>query len=797
MFRDPERGALWNVGWTDTDQTPTVSIEYQVRRRQVAGDGTGVAVKTLKLHELEDFQSSLILVQTSISDLREILMVEEFIQQYHIAQRALQVWVQLRDAGHFNYQHAVCQSQYALSTSTIELQADLRAAETELAGWESDLDMYKQQYFFLNTITLIQLWSLVKQADAAAASVQSDFHEATINPTDALSQTMALVLPACSHSVLQAALERGPWAPADEGTLTSGARLDRCGSWLDGLLSNIPLRKRQTAPHPVPQGSTTVHSGVSLIVCKSPFLCVLSLFAVAGWFPEREEVVLCTSETTWESISNFFQRWELADRAERCDRIFVILGLSQLSFAVQSRAAKRVRSAMRHLGGQGKQMAPLVVVADSEAGHIVSELSPFRIGFVPLPLADLQRFLAPLASSSGSRITVVSSPYAGAGKTFWARTEATARRHQIVKVPIHSETCTSELVNRLQSGFDAAQSSKDVFRTASGQASEAAFRQRAVASAPRSSGTSPNRGAWHTAALSSRRERTVVEEVPRPFAAENQMLIGMGFANHSLNERLLESHGGDIDTVITELIDFVQDEPSALDSSGPALHLSTDENHENLSSFFFEKEPGLDFDAADPATEAPLTFAPTDGITCHLSITRRTGRITQSALFELFMFGSLADARSGKHFAWNQAQTQWIVEVASDVDLSEMEFLAALPQHEVLVHPRMFCASALDLFAGMGAQFQSARHDGSTATAAGHGTTAYDRLQCVAGVLMRQGQRDRGKREADDTLNAQDIDGADAVMLLADASEQDRQSASLTSIWVRGLLARLPPSPLL
>jgi hypothetical protein len=62
---------------------------------------------------------------------------------------------------------------------------------------------------------------------------------------------------------------------------------------------------------------------------------------------------------------------------------------------------------------------------------------------------------------------------------------------------------------------------------------------------------------------------------------------------------------------------------------------------------------------------------------------------------------------------------------------------------------------------------------------------------------MRQGQRGRGKREAEDTLNVQDIDGAEAFELLADASEQDLQSVSLTSIWVCDLLARLPLSLLL
>jgi hypothetical protein len=63
--------------------------------------------------------------------------------------------------------------------------------------------------------------------------------------------------------------------------------------------------------------------------------------------------------------------------------------------------------------------------------------------------------------------------YAGAGKSFWIRSQATLRRQQLLKVPIHGEIPLSELIRRLKDGLDAT-FSDEVHRTDSGKASDRA-----------------------------------------------------------------------------------------------------------------------------------------------------------------------------------------------------------------------------------------------------------------------------------------------------------------------------------
>jgi hypothetical protein len=142
MFREAERRAQWHVGWSDARAAPTVSVVYRVRHRlgggghsttprggeevrygaygdssesDAAADAAAyVGVKELRLHELEDFQSALVLVQT-VGDADEQAMVEDFIRQYHLALRVLEVLSRLRDAGHFSYQGSECRFKYALN----------------------------------------------------------------------------------------------------------------------------------------------------------------------------------------------------------------------------------------------------------------------------------------------------------------------------------------------------------------------------------------------------------------------------------------------------------------------------------------------------------------------------------------------------------------------------------------------------------------------------------------------------------------------------------------------------------
>ena len=90
--------------------------------------------------------------------------------------------------------------------------------------------------------------------------------------------------------------------------------------------------------------------------------------------------------------------------------------------------------------------------------------------------SSLTLFAHSLASptlSHSLRLHPVDHRYAGAGKSFWIRSQATLRRQQLLKVPIHGEIPLSELIRRLKDGLDAT-FSDEVHRTDSGKASDRA-----------------------------------------------------------------------------------------------------------------------------------------------------------------------------------------------------------------------------------------------------------------------------------------------------------------------------------
>ena len=67
-----------------------------------------------------------------------------------------------------------------------------------------------------------------------------------------------------------------------------------------------------------------------------------------------------------------------------------------------------IRRASRAIGQ--RHSAPLVVVASLEVGHVVSELSPFRVPVTAVPTTRLADSLAQVATYDAGGITVVTSP---------------------------------------------------------------------------------------------------------------------------------------------------------------------------------------------------------------------------------------------------------------------------------------------------------------------------------------------------------------------------------------------------
>jgi len=777
MFHDEERRACWSIGWTVDHPQPTISVEYKVRRHRRDRDGNDAFdythTKRLQLHELEDFQSSLVLVQT-VGTLDEQAMIETFLRQYHLALRVLDAMVHLRDGGHFDYQSASCEAVYSLNGGTDELHADLHMRENELKSWENDLDRARRQYYALNNLTLRQLWAMVKML-SSQGQVFTNVDQTVAD----FRANFEIVLPDNGLNIPDILAHGPPWLEREELSLTSGERLDKCGVWLNKLVMPLKLRRRQlSAAADPPPGSSAVRPGLNLTVCannSSPFHVALSLYAMGGWLPEREELLFCTAETTWELIRNFLYRWELAGDNERGDRLFVLCGMDSMPFSIQNRVAQILRFAERRRG-QGV-CASLVVVVRSEVGHIVSELSPYRVTLLPLAREQLSAALSEVAVNGSGGITVLTGQYAGTGKSFWMRSEATKRSHHVVRVPIHAETPSADIIAQLRRGFDDVMSGA-ITQTHGGRASMRAFQMM----------SSPVPGDASFA------------RQPQTYEQYEDQLRSKGL-------------GTEIDPETLKIILDSADEGDALledskagasemfityrqDGAAPEYDIwrhYTDWNHQDLFvnvvrhflSYDDPREVAVDFAAAVEA-EVASHVDESSGLTCHINITRRVGPIVEATLFEVLVFGSLVDPHSGEYFLWDRASTAWAVEVASDVSVRDLQFLALLPQERIIVTPESFCIHDADLFLGMGSDFESSRFDGSSphsvgscfANAAVRVQRVSKRLKHIYDVNLNN-DRVVGDQDEADTLTT----NVEAFELLVRASRQNEASPSLTAIW--------------
>ena len=360
MLDDPERRTRWRIGniapQDGSSVVLSVCLEYEARLRRGT---THAAVKSLSLRDLEEFQSSLVLVQSTLVEPREIQLVEDFLRQFMLAQQVLNLLNQLVMSGHFDFQRSDIVREFPLKGSQTSLEVEAAALHDKLSTWEADVEHSRQQYYWLNCLTLKQLWAVMAlldtgHGDAADAShavagtaigrantldaFQDISSLGTDGRTKLLDEYFSIILIKHGLNVGKILAEGLPW-PAD--VVSAGDRLDRCGAWLTKHFRPVPLRTRQLSQqYPLPQGALRLRPGINLIACQRNehmFEHLITRYALAGWLPEREEVLLCTETTTWESISNALFRWELAGANGRVERIYTVAGLSLLSFSLQSK----------------------------------------------------------------------------------------------------------------------------------------------------------------------------------------------------------------------------------------------------------------------------------------------------------------------------------------------------------------------------------------------------------------------------------------------------------------------------
>ncbi|KAM8945658.1 LOW QUALITY PROTEIN: E3 ubiquitin-protein ligase RNF213 [Pelodytes ibericus] len=172
----------------------------------------------------------------------------------------------------------------------------------------------------------------------------------------------------------------------------------------------------------------------NLILCPQseilPTVIAIYMHSLAQQLPSYDEVLLCTSQTTFEEVALFLRRCLTPGNKEK--KIYSLLYADELSYDT----AYKSEQLFQHLGAQGVQDYNLVIVCNCDRDHcyIPSVFSQHKVHMIPhTPLENIQHYLqqhfavghdivsAASCFKNGMSVGIVASKRAGVGKSLYVK----------------------------------------------------------------------------------------------------------------------------------------------------------------------------------------------------------------------------------------------------------------------------------------------------------------------------------------------------------------------------------------
>ena len=392
-------------------------------------------VKRQNINELMDFQSTVVLAATDKRTRETQLAIDNFIQQFGWMKLLLEFSVNLHNAGHFDYK----EFDYQFSINSDSNDIRLKAIETQklLEYWQEEVSKVREEYYYFNYFTLKQLWKLVdalngkyeeeekrrelkqliKQVNYEAASNYEEFEE------------------------FMNYLENNWKEGAKNLTHASDILRFTCKILHDSLLplrvitrgSEIEEESKKNYKITINDDSEILN-GIHLVCTEDSghvYDCILSIYASAGYFPDRGEVYICRSSTTWEEINNLLLRWSSAHSYQRSNKVYCLAAIEYLSFELQRKTALALRDFST------KSQNPFIIISGQiENQHLVTQFSHCRTNFNNLTLEIIREFTNQLANQYSQGILMYTGYHAGSGKTFQIRQKANSTHSEYVHIPV-------------------------------------------------------------------------------------------------------------------------------------------------------------------------------------------------------------------------------------------------------------------------------------------------------------------------------------------------------------------------
>ena len=474
---EPSMNSAWSCSAASHDSDIFSSDEHDLHLEYHEFNRVerNVNVKSYALNELLDFQSNVVLSKSTDLASGDYLQatIDKFLHQFCWIRRLRESLMHLHDIGHFDY-YPFYEAKYSVDLADTSFIDTVAAADERAIAWVDRVNCLRDKFYFLNFYEMKNVRKFLELLMTLPIGAENNVIDDNIlKVIPVLSDLFCFVNVDYSNDVefLQnSAIEvLRLWKVIRSSKYSSSAvsdYLEDTCELLNQVCGGIPMRSRpalfdedlsQHSALPILRPGLVYATKAATV--HAEYSQALTMFGSSGLFPEWESCLLCSEHTTVEQVCNFIRRWQKSHHHRPFNRLFCLLEVERLSYAIQD----AVIVLLRHLtsviseGGAPDVSKPCPLILSCLSGMyqcpLAAQFQHNALSIQPFP--DI--VLSQMFKNASNSVRVYHSFAPGAGKTFNIRTHASANGRRCVFVPINSATMSvsdrNGIVRRLRSAI--------------------------------------------------------------------------------------------------------------------------------------------------------------------------------------------------------------------------------------------------------------------------------------------------------------------------------------------------------
>ncbi|CAB4390856.1 unnamed protein product [Rhizophagus irregularis] len=332
-------------------------------------------------------------------------VMDKFVVQVDIAQKIISIVSMLIQMGHFGYRKFENKLQ-----GTDNMKAYLEFLKEEFKEWQSIVDHVQQRCYYLTFFSARHILA---------------FYDYFISETlDKDNEEECKILIRFVNSKAQLPSTRKDIQKILRGSKNYLEILTEIGNELERIFKNVSKQSRKLKVTGQRIITDLVRKGEIFVASctdktRIPNI-IMSLYVNHGYYPEPWQLLICTTSTTMEEITNFIKRSLFASNNRYENRLFCIAHLELLDFELQFNLINQIKSTR----DQEDYFLALICCRGIEMHHhILDEFSSDAYVTNGLNTHAMREIYKELCQN----VIRVSSELSGQGKTDWIKEDSLSK----------------------------------------------------------------------------------------------------------------------------------------------------------------------------------------------------------------------------------------------------------------------------------------------------------------------------------------------------------------------------------